>query len=189
MGSSRRDGQPDRHRRPLPRFPVPRGRHRDEMCTSSDSVTNAGRLRWAQRFRKHKVGYPGITTYSSSSRRAHLTSRQVEQREKGCGLRVHHHPLPVRGLGVRDDAACARSWRHARAGRKVVGRRRGDRGGGRAPRDLDGTSPRGYEVARNDGGAARPRGARESLGRREGPLRRAFSFLPGRGPRSRLGVG
>jgi len=64
--------------------------------------------------------YLGRATYSSSSRRAHLTSRQVEQREKGCGLRVHHHPLPVRRLGVRDDRTCTRGRRHARGRRGTL---------------------------------------------------------------------
>jgi hypothetical protein len=31
-------------------------------------------------------GYPRTTTYSSSSRRAHQTSRQVERRGTACGL-------------------------------------------------------------------------------------------------------
>jgi hypothetical protein len=46
----------------------------------------ATRYAKAQRFEKYKVGYSGSTTYSSSSRRAHLTSRQVEGRETACGL-------------------------------------------------------------------------------------------------------
>ena len=59
------------------------------------------------RFEKHKVGYAGTTAYSSSSRRAHLTSRQVGRRE-GLWPPNLDDPLPVDGrLGVCNDGTRA----------------------------------------------------------------------------------